>query len=37
MSINANKHTEYRDRHNLIWIELKETHRNHGVHNYSIF
>lgn len=28
---------EYQKRHNPIWFELKETLKDHGVSNYSIF
>lgn len=28
---------EYTKRHDMIWPELEEVLKNHGVHNYSIF
>ena len=37
MGVNADKHEEYRERHNPIWPELEATLKAHGVHNYSIF
>lgn len=37
MSVNANSHGEYEQRHNPIWKELEEVLKNHGVSNYSIF
>ncbi len=37
MSVHPGREQEYRRRHNPIWLELEETLREHGVHNYSIF
>ena len=37
MHVHADKHDEYRDRHNPDWPELEATLKSHGVHNYSIF
>ncbi len=37
MSLHPGQHDEYRRRHNLIWPELAQTLKAHGVHHYSIF
>ncbi len=37
MAVHENAQKEYEQRHNPIWLELEETLRAHGVHNYSIF
>lgn len=37
MSVNPDSKTEYERRHNPIWLELEQTLRQHGAHNYSIF
>ena len=37
MSVNPDRHEEYKTRHNPIWPELEAIFKSHGVHNYSIF
>ena len=37
MTLNPGTWIEYEKRHNLIWPELEEVLKSHGVHNYSIF
>ncbi len=37
MRLKPNNQTEYADRHNPIWAELKTVLQEHGVSNYSIF
>jgi L-rhamnose mutarotase len=37
MGVHPLFHDEYEKRHNPIWVELEETLKTHGVHNYSIF
>ena len=37
MHVNPDRHAEYIERHNPIWVDLEETLKSHGVHNYSIF
>ncbi len=37
MSVDRGMEGEYEARHNPIWDSLKETLKEHGVHNYSIF
>jgi L-rhamnose mutarotase len=37
MSVDADRHEEYRKRHDPIWPELEEALLSHGVRNYSIF
>jgi len=37
MSVNADAHEEYEQRHNPIWEDLQAVLKNHGVSNYSIF
>ncbi|MGL4393057.1 MAG: L-rhamnose mutarotase [Fusobacteriaceae bacterium] len=37
MSVNPDKHLEYKKRHDEIWKELVDVLKNHGAHNYSIF
>jgi L-rhamnose mutarotase len=37
MSVNAGAEAEYERRHFLIWPELKQVLKNHGVLSYSIF
>lgn len=37
MAVNADKHDEYKARHDEIWLDLHEVLKTHGVHNYSIF
>jgi len=37
MTLYPDKLSEYKKRHNPIWIELKKVLKTHGVQNYSIF
>jgi L-rhamnose mutarotase len=37
MSVHADCHAEYEQRHRPIWRELEDTLRQHGVLTYSIF
>lgn len=37
MSVNPEKHAEYKKRHSPIWPELTAELKAHGVHNYSIY
>ena len=37
MSVNPDQHAEYERRHRLIWQELEETLKAHGVSSYSIY
>lgn len=37
MSVFEGQEIEYEKRHNPIWLELEQTLKAHGVHNYSIF
>ncbi|AWW32841.1 L-rhamnose mutarotase [Echinicola strongylocentroti] len=37
MKVYPDQLEEYKRRHNPIWTELKDTLKNHGVSNYSIF
>ncbi len=37
MSVDRGKEEEYAQRHNPIADDLRETLKQHGVHNYSIF
>ena len=37
LSVHPDRHAEYVRRHDPIWLELAETLRQHGAHNYSIF
>ena len=37
MAVNAGNETEYERRHSPIWADLKQTLKDHGVHNYSIY
>lgn len=37
MRVRSDAHDEYKRRHDLIWKELIETLKDHGVSNYSIY
>jgi len=37
MSVNADRHEEYRRRHRPIWRELEDVLVEHGVRSYSIY
>ncbi|MBR7928030.1 L-rhamnose mutarotase [Aerococcaceae bacterium zg-ZUI334] len=37
MKVYEDKYEEYKRRHDLIWPELVDELKKHGVHNYSIF
>ncbi len=37
MNVHSEKHDEYTRRHNLIWAEMEEVLKRHGVTSYSIF
>ena len=37
MSVNPDKHAEYKQCHNPVWPEMEELLKAHGAHNYSIF
>lgn len=37
MTVYPEFHDEYERRHNLLWPEMKEELKNHGVISYSIF
>lgn len=37
MSVNPDRHGEYKKRHDEIWPELESTLKSHGARNYSIF
>ncbi|MFN0123916.1 MAG: L-rhamnose mutarotase [Blastocatellia bacterium] len=37
MQLKPGQDQEYQRRHNPIWPELRDTLRDHGAHNYSIF
>lgn len=37
MGVHPDAHDEYQKRHNPIWVELKQTLKEHGAHHYSIF
>lgn len=37
MSVNPDRHEEYKQRHDEIWPELAATLKAHGVSNYNIF
>lgn len=37
MSVHPGSEREYERRHNPIWTALKQTLKDHGAHNYSIF
>ena len=37
MSVNPDRHAEYKQRHDDIWPELAATLKAHGVSNYNIF
>ena len=36
MTLNPDRESEYKRRHDEIWPELKTLLKSHGVHNYSI-
>lgn len=37
MQVHPEQHEEYRCRHDVLWPELEQTLKSHGVHHYSIF
>ena len=37
MSVNPTAHEEYKRRHDVLWSELRDTLKGHGVGSYSIF
>lgn len=37
MGVNPDAQEEYKLRHDLVWNDLQDVLKQHGVHNYSIF